>query len=104
MSEFKGTNKVFKEVLIELGFDGYKPSEMSNSDYWMCTEKAMLNYSQQQLSELKEQRDEMLQMLEKIIKQADEVIRLDSIGASETYYQLINESEQLIKKVKDNGI
>ena len=43
----KTTNVIFKEVLDELGFSGCKPSEMSNSDYWMCTEKAMERYAEQ---------------------------------------------------------
>ena len=40
--------EIFKKVLQELGFDGYKPSEMSNSDYWLCTCTAMEQYAQQQ--------------------------------------------------------
>jgi hypothetical protein len=43
----KTTNEIFKEVLDELGFSGYKPSQMSNSDYWMCTERAMEKYAKQ---------------------------------------------------------
>jgi hypothetical protein len=41
----KTTQEVFKEILTETGFGNYKPSEMSNSDYWMCTEKAMERYA-----------------------------------------------------------
>jgi hypothetical protein len=44
------------------------------------------NYSQQEISELKEQRDEMLQMLEEIRK-----------------YQNYDGVEQLIKKVKNEN-
>lgn len=43
----KTTHEVFKEILTETGFGNYKPSEMSNSDYWMCTEKAMERYAEQ---------------------------------------------------------
>lgn len=43
----KTTNEIFREVLTETGFGNYKPSEMSNSDYWMCTEKAMEIYAEQ---------------------------------------------------------
>ena len=42
----KTTNEVFKEVLVELGFDKCKPSEMSNSDYWLCTTTAMERYAE----------------------------------------------------------
>lgn len=41
----KTTHRVFKETLTETGFGNYKPSQMSNSDYWMCTEKAMDRYA-----------------------------------------------------------
>jgi hypothetical protein len=41
----KTTSEVFKEVLIELGFAGYKPSQMTNSDYWLCTTTAMERYA-----------------------------------------------------------
>lgn len=40
--------EVFKKVLEDLGFADYKPSEMTNSDYWMCTCKAMQEFSAQQ--------------------------------------------------------
>jgi len=43
----KSTNEIFKEVLIDLGFANHKPSELSNSDYWMATEKAMEIYAEQ---------------------------------------------------------
>lgn len=43
----KTTNEIFREVLTETGFGNYKPSEMSNSDYWMCTEQAMEIYAEQ---------------------------------------------------------
>jgi len=43
----KTTNEIFKEVLIDLGFADHKPSELSNSDYWMATEKAMELYAEQ---------------------------------------------------------
>jgi len=43
----KSTREVFKDVLTETGFGNYKPSEMSNSDYWMCTQKAMERYAEQ---------------------------------------------------------
>ena len=42
----KTTSEVFKEVLIELGFAGHKPSQMSNSDYWLCTTTAMERYAE----------------------------------------------------------
>jgi hypothetical protein len=46
----KTTQELFKEVLEDLGFAGYKPSEMSNSDYWLCTNTAMQKYADQQLA------------------------------------------------------
>jgi hypothetical protein len=42
----KTSSEVFKEVLIELGFAGYKPSQMTNSDYWLCTTTAMERYAE----------------------------------------------------------
>lgn len=42
----KTTEEVFEEVLKELGFDGYKPSQMTNSDYWMCTNTAMKRFAE----------------------------------------------------------
>lgn len=41
----KTSREVFKETLERLGFSNYKPSEMSNSDYWMCSNEAMKEYS-----------------------------------------------------------
>lgn len=43
----KTTTEIFKEVLEELGFAGYKPSQMTNSDYWLCTCAAMERYAEQ---------------------------------------------------------
>jgi len=43
----KSAHEIFKEVLIELGFDGYKPNDMTNSDYWLCTATAMEKYAEQ---------------------------------------------------------
>lgn len=43
----KTTKEVFRSVLKELGFERHKPSQMSNSDYWMCTETAMKKYAEQ---------------------------------------------------------
>ena len=45
--QIKSTVDIFKETLVDLGFAGYKPSEMSNSDYWMCTCTAMEKYHAQ---------------------------------------------------------
>lgn len=44
----KTTREVFKETLDKLGFSGYKPNEMTNSDYWLCTTTAMEEYRNQQ--------------------------------------------------------
>jgi len=44
---------------------------------------------------------EMLEMLKDIIKQANEVVYVNSMGASETYFQLINQAEQLIKEATE---
>jgi hypothetical protein len=43
----KSPHEIFKEVLTELGFYGYKQSEMSNSDNWLCTTTAMERYADQ---------------------------------------------------------
>jgi len=45
-------NEVFKKVLTDLGFHDYKPSQMSNSDYWLCTNTAMQSYSDLQNASL----------------------------------------------------
>lgn len=42
----KTTKEVFRSVLKELGFDGHKPSQMSNSDYWLCTNTAMEKFAE----------------------------------------------------------
>ena len=47
----KTTSEVFKEALDELGFSGHKPSEMTNSDYWLCTCTAMEEYAKQRAVE-----------------------------------------------------
>jgi hypothetical protein len=43
----KTTKEVFKETLKELGFANHKPSQMTNCDYWLCTNIAMENYAKQ---------------------------------------------------------
>lgn len=47
----KTPQEVFKEVLEELGFAGYKPNQMTNSDYWLCTCTAMERYATSQKSD-----------------------------------------------------
>lgn len=46
----KTSQEVFKEVLEELGFAGYKPDQMTNSDYWLCTCTAMERFAESQKS------------------------------------------------------
>ena len=41
----KTSSEVFIEVLVDLGFSEYKPSQMTNSDYWLCTCTAMERYA-----------------------------------------------------------
>ena len=43
----KTTREVFTEVLEELGFDGYKPKDLTNSDYLIVTTLAMERFSNQ---------------------------------------------------------
>lgn len=45
MNKEKNSADIFKEVLDDLGFSGYKPHQMTNSDYWLCTTKAMEVYA-----------------------------------------------------------
>lgn len=58
----KTTATVFKEVLEDLGFSNYKPSEMTNSDYFLCTYTAMnvfaKHFSDQQTEKLKKDLEE----------------------------------------------
>lgn len=42
----KEAREVFQETLKELGFSNHKPSQMSNSDYWLCTCTAMEKYAE----------------------------------------------------------
>lgn len=42
----KTPQEVFKQTLEALGFANHKPSEMSNSDYWLCTTTAMVTYAE----------------------------------------------------------
>ena len=44
--DIKTTHEVFKDVLEELGFSDYKPNQMTNSDYWLCTCTAMERYAE----------------------------------------------------------
>lgn len=44
----KTEQEVFADTIIELGFAGYKPSQMTNSDYWLCTCTAMRKYAYQE--------------------------------------------------------
>ena len=44
--DIKTTHEVFKDVLEELGFADYKPNQMTNSDYWLCTCTAMERYAE----------------------------------------------------------
>lgn len=46
MNKEKNSADIFKEVLDDLGFSGYKPHQMTNSDYWLCTTKAMEVYAE----------------------------------------------------------
>lgn len=41
----KTPHEVFRETLKDLGFENHKPSEMSNSDYHLCTITAMYNFA-----------------------------------------------------------
>jgi hypothetical protein len=43
----KDTQEVFSETLKELGFANHKPSQMTNSDYWLCTDTAMERFADQ---------------------------------------------------------
>jgi hypothetical protein len=45
---------VFYQTLADLGFDKCLPSELTNSDYWMVTNQAMINYHEQQQEKLSE--------------------------------------------------
>jgi len=44
--DIKTTHEVFKDVLEDLGFADYKPNQMTNSDYWLCTCTAMERYAE----------------------------------------------------------
>lgn len=46
----KTTQEVFKETLEELGFANHKPSQMTNSDYWLCTNTAMEKYANERVN------------------------------------------------------
>ena len=37
--------QLFKKTVERLGFAGHQPDQMTNSDYWLCTVKAMEEYS-----------------------------------------------------------
>jgi hypothetical protein len=47
LKKMKTTQEVFKDVLEELGFDGYRPKDLTNSDYWMCTTLSMERFANQ---------------------------------------------------------
>lgn len=46
----KTTQEVFHDTLIKLGFANHKPSQMTNSDYWLCTTTAMEEYGRLRVS------------------------------------------------------
>ena len=43
----KTTHEIFQETIKELGFENHRASDMSNSDYWICTKTAMEKYAEQ---------------------------------------------------------
>jgi len=45
--------EVFKQALEKLGFANHKPSQMTNSDYWLCTTTAMTLYAEEACKEQK---------------------------------------------------
>ncbi len=64
----KKPTEIFKEVLEELGFARYKPDQMSNSDYWMCTCTAMERYADEQSQKTLE---DVKELIEKYLKYGD---------------------------------
>ena len=50
----KTPRDTFKEVVEEFGFSDAKPSQLTNSDYWLCTITAMERYRTSALQEAAE--------------------------------------------------
>lgn len=53
----KSPEQIFLEVLKELGFEYHKPSEMSNSDYYMVTMESMKKFGKECVQECISQTD-----------------------------------------------
>lgn len=62
----------FKSTLEKLGFANHKPSQMTNSDYWLCTCTAMREYAQpyiNRVSELEAELDNSIKTLRGVDEQ-----------------------------------
>jgi hypothetical protein len=112
MKEFKGTRGEVKDVTIELAdwsvcnvgtnskticsmfYEGVKVPDETLLNQKLIIDAFKVRQSINcELSELLEQRNEMLVMLELLVKNCNDSNRNDTI----------EDAEQLIKKVKDNG-
>lgn len=115
MSKFKGTQGKWDynvkhrgstknsliQVLIPIRKDYTKVLELGQISEDECTVAKCCCTESHANALLISKAPEMLEMLEEITEQANEIIRINSMGASETYYQLINKAEQLIKKATE---
>ena len=106
MSEFKGTKGKFERVYVNgicigIGTVGQIRQMTANSviDHIETDEEYELEREEIEANMLiYSKAPEMLEMLKQIIEQANEVVYVNSMGASETYFQLINQAEELIKE------
>ncbi len=61
----------FRRILTELGFAKHKPNQMTNSDYWMVTSKAMEQFAAHAVAKDREVRYPTEQRL----KEAEAIVR-----------------------------
>lgn len=81
----KTPQEVFKEVLEDLGFAGYKPDQMTNSDYWLCTCTAMERYAESQKS------DSLPNVSGSVYLTEDQIAKLAQIGSQHLYLGAMDE-------------
>jgi hypothetical protein len=93
--EFKGTKGKWERVLLETTDFCQRRNEIHYGKDGECVAEYVHNdYDALLISKA----PEMLEMLKDIIRQANEVVYVNSMGASETYFQLIGQAENLIKE------
>lgn len=96
---FKGTKGNWKLACNEYGY--YTSVRNFDNTRKVCVSRVNNQIENNANLLLISKTPEILEMLKEIIEQANEVVFVNSMGASETYFQLINKAEQLIKEATE---